>query len=230
MEITIAYLEEKYKQLNGRMFDNELPPVQMETGSAKTYLAKCCYKERINRKTRKGEYFDFRIRVNIRFVWETEAQLEDVLIHEMIHLYILYNRLPDNGPHGQIFVRMMNDINERYGRHICVRHKASSEESAQMRNTRRAWHVIAVVTFTDGKVGIKVLPRIVERITNYYHCVMSASEVSDIRLYMSDDIFWNRYPNSSALKVYYLDSTEIEQHLHGAEKLKCVCNEVLRNQ
>ena len=68
---------------------------------------------------------------------------------------------------------------------------------------------------------IKVLPRILPRILYYYNTVKSNSGVANVALYMSNNIFFNRYPNSSALKVHYLDKTIIEAQIQGAEKLHC---------
>ena len=67
----------------------------------------------------------------------------------------------------------------------------------------------------------KVLPRVLPSILNYYNQVVSVKDVAGVQLYMSNDIFFNRYPNSSALKVHFLDASIIQEHLETAEKMEC---------
>ena len=43
----------------------------------------------------------------------------------------------------------------------------------------------------------------------------------NIRLYMSNNVFFNKYPNSSALKVHFVDKDEIKKQLEGAELMEC---------
>ena len=41
---------------------------------------------------------------------------------------------------------------------------------------------------------------------------------------------FNRYPNSSALKVHFLEADEINKQLVGAEKMACDGKSIRRNQ
>ena len=86
----------------------------------------------------------------------------------------------------------------------------------QLQDKRIRNHVVAVVTFHDGRTGIKVLPRQPHRILYYYNNVLSNADISSVQLYQTTDIFFNRYPNSSALKVHFLERAEIQQHLQDA--------------
>ena len=79
--------------------------------------------------------------------------------------------------------------------------------------------MVAVVRFRDGKTGIKVLPRVMPSINYYYNHVIAAKDVIAVDLYMSNNIFFNRYPNSSALRVHYLDEATITEHLKDAKRL-----------
>ena len=38
---------------------------------------------------------------------------------------------------------------------------------------------------------------------------------------MSNDIFFNRFPNSGALNATYVDAKELQEHLSDAKKLLC---------
>lgn len=156
--------------------------------------------------------------------------MEDTIIHEMIHYYIGVNQLEDTSAHGQVFQQIMNAINQKYGRHLTISHKGTKEQNKQAVDTRQHHHVIAVVEFYDGRMGIKVLPRVLPSILKYYNGVSSAKEVSLVRLYMSKDVFFNKFPNSSALNVHFLESEEIMSHLVDAEKMECDGKRIVRNR
>ena len=115
----------------------------------------------------------------------------------------------------------MQDINTKYGRHLTITHNNSADGAGLVCDTKKRWHVVAIVSFKNGKTGIKVLPRIVQRILHYYRCVGSNRTVDSIRLVMTDNCFFNQYPNSTALYVHYIDRQTLEQHLQGATQIEC---------
>lgn len=224
---TITYIEKKFEEFNELMFAGKLPKIPIELSDAKSFLGKCVYKKRKG-KDGKEELYDFRLRMNTR-VDLPEQEVEDTLIHEMIHYFIGINKLEDVSSHGPIFLHIMNTINEKYGRNITVSFKGTKEQQEQFVDKKQRFHVIAVVKFNNGKTGIKVLPRIIERILNYYNSISKVREVVSVSLYMSNNIFFNRFPNSSALKVYYLEEKEIRKELEGAEKMGCDGKRIIRH-
>lgn len=48
----------------------------------------------------------------------TEAQFRDILIHEMIHYYLVFTKKDIKCRHGKEFKRMAEDFNIRYGLNI----------------------------------------------------------------------------------------------------------------
>ena len=217
MKATIPYAEKKFEEFNQLMFDGKLPKLPIELSDAKTFLGLCVYKKK---RTLLGKTtcYDFKLRINTR-IDLAEAEIEDIIIHEMIHYYIGLNKIEDSSAHGQVFRNLMNTINEKYGRHIKISHKPTQEQKEQLYGTKRRWHVVAFVTFKDEKTGIKVLPRILPKIQNYYNVVSKESNVEHIEMYMTNNPFFNRFPSSSALRVHYIDKAEAELHLKGAERL-----------
>lgn len=187
MKADIPFIEKKFEEFNKLMFAGELPKLPIELSNAKTFLGQCVFK--IRRLTNgKTEKYDFRLRINTR-IDLPEQELEDTIIHEMIQYYIGINQLNDTSAHGQI----MDAINVRYGRHMTITHKVTKEQREQAYDKRQHWHVVAIVEFKNDKTGIKVLPRIVPRILNYYNKIGAINSVSQIKLYMSNDIFFNRF-------------------------------------
>ncbi|NPD80626.1 sprT domain-containing protein [Prevotella sp. PINT] len=121
MVATIPYIEGKFNEYNGLIFNGELPAIPIKLSKAKTSLGQLAFKRR---RTWYGRtvYSDFRLRVSTHFDLP-ENELEDIIIHEMIHYYIFVNRLKDKSAHGPLFRQMMKDINTRYGRNISISRK-----------------------------------------------------------------------------------------------------------
>ena len=186
---------------------------------AKTFLGQCVYRTR-RKPNGSVEKYDFKLRINTRLDLP-EREVEDIIIHEMIHYYIGFHQLKDTSAHGQIFRQIMNEINTKLGRNLSISHKSTKEQREKLVDQKPHYHVIAVVTFHNGKTGIKVLPRILQRILYYYNNVLANREVKTVELYMSNNPYFNRFPNSSALKVHYLDIEIIRKNLEGADKMGC---------
>lgn len=199
------------------MFAGQLPKLPIELSDAKTFLGVCAFKTRKGKDGKKICY-DFKLRINTR-IDLPEAEIEDTIIHEMIHYFIGYNQLEDASAHGPMFLRMMNSINAKYGRHLSVSYKVTKEQREQAIDAKQHWRVVAVVKFKDGRYGIKVLPRIQQRIVNYYTKVSSSKDVERVELYMSNNVYFNRFPNSSVLNAHYVDIEEINKNIKGAEPL-----------
>lgn len=219
MRATIPYIESKFREFNQQMFAGELPEIPVVLSDAKTFLGKCVYKKRKNTDGTIEKY-DFQLKINTR-IDLPEGEVEDTIIHEMIHYFIGFHQMQDSSTHGQIFQHMMNNINRKYGRNLTIAHKATVEQAEEAIDKRQHYHVVAVVKFKNGKAGVKVLPRVIERILNYYNTMLSQKEIEDVQLYLSNDVYFNRYPNSSSLNVHIVDEHEIVQHLQNAQKLEC---------
>ena len=74
-----------------------------------------------------------------------------------------------------------------------------------------------------------MLPRVLRSILYYYNNVLANKQISSIQLYMSNNVFFNRYPNSSVLKVHFIEADDINKQLEGAEKMACDGKSIRRN-
>lgn len=217
MRATIAYIQEKFEEFNRLYFKSQLPAIPITLGNAGTYLGVCAFKTKRDSLGHK-QHYDFRFRFSTRFDMP-EEDLEDTILHEMIHYYIAFNNLKDTSTHGQLFRKMMEDFNARFGRHITISHRLTEAQRADAEDKRKKLRVVAKVSFKNLRVGIKCLPRIRERIAEYSRLVRRVPEVNTVTLYMTENTFFNRYPTSSALKVYYIDEAELAKQLEGATLL-----------
>ena len=218
MKVTIGYIEKKFDEFNRRMFAGRLPRVPVELANATSFLGQIVYRQERGADGCQS-YCDFRLRISERREY-SEDVLDDTIIHEMIHLLILWNGLHDTSTHGAIFKSVMESINAAYGRHVTVRHRATEEErQAVAESVGHKWHVIAAIYFADGRVGLKVLPRTVQRVLYYHRAVAAHPTVREVRLYLHNNRFFNRYPASSALRVHDIDREVLESNLYGARRL-----------
>lgn len=218
MRATIKYVEQRFSEFNTKMFGGRLPRVRIRMSEAATFLGQCVAKRRPH-PDGSIEHYDFELRISaLRDL--SEPELEDVIIHEMIHYFIMYHGLIDTSPHGEIFKAMMHSINRNFGRHISISHRSSAEERAQVRAEKRTWHVIATIKFRNGRHGVKVLPRVVPKVLAYHKNASASPDIVDVKLYLHDNPFFNRYPTSAALRVHEIDGALLASNLTGAHILK----------
>jgi len=114
----VQYLKSKFDEFNRLFFDGKLPEIPVGLSRARSYLGICACKRRWAWFGRR-EYYDFRIRISTRYELTAE-EIEDTLIHEMIHYHIWLNRIKDTSAHGEVFRGIMDRINTGYGRHVTV--------------------------------------------------------------------------------------------------------------
>lgn len=218
MRATIPFIEQKFKEYNAMIFKNSLPPLPIMLSRARTSLGQCAYTKR---RTVFGtiEKYDFKLRISTAFDLP-QKMLEDVIIHEMIHYYIDYNKIKDTSAHGRVFKQMMNDINTAFNRHITISTRLNAEQNAASADTRKRYHVIAAVKMKDGRTGLKVLPRIWQRIYDYRDAMLRSGKVTSVAFYMSCNPFFNRYPNSGAFAVHYIEESTLNENLTEAEEIR----------
>ena len=53
------------------------------------------------------KYYDFKLRINKR-IDLPEQEIEDIIIHEMIHYHIAYNGIKDTSTHGRVFMNKIS--------------------------------------------------------------------------------------------------------------------------
>lgn len=159
-EVTVEYLEKAFDHYNHLCFGGLLPRPRLRLSRAKSRLGWMRYKVDAN-----GESlipYDFTIGITTAYRLNTE-QIDDVLIHEMIHYHIAYHQLRDNAPHGRRFRQIMETINHDYQRHIriSVRHtnlptrdgddsRPAHNGPAQSRPNRLPPYVVLAIQTKDG--------------------------------------------------------------------------------
>lgn len=144
MKATLSFLKEKFDQYNRLIFGGTLPTPKFHISHAGSYIGQFKAERHPRDKHRETLHITLSDRYDI-----PEVQLEDIVIHEMIHFHIHHAKLRDTSGHGSIFRRLMNDINTRHSRHITISHRCSKEEYES--DTSKSHSIICLCTMTDGR-------------------------------------------------------------------------------
>lgn len=123
MELTQDYIRLAFEKYNRLIFDDRLPLPVLKLSKARTRLGQMSCK----RGFLKRRPYDFMISISSYFK-QSQQEIDDVIIHEMIHYYIAYNEIKDTSAHGKVFRSMMAEINRRYGRHLTISVKTKGME------------------------------------------------------------------------------------------------------
>ena len=218
MTATLPFVSDCFERFNKLCFDGALPPIPISLGRSKSTLGQIRYRK-VPRAFRQPALTDFRMIISTRFDLP-EEELEDVIIHEMIHYYIGWKNLRDTSTHGKVFREMMEGINSRFGRHITVSHHLTAAQREELIDKREKKHLVAAVDFSDGRTGFKVLPLTGPSAKRYVRTVRRSPDVSGIRLYVTKNVYFNRFPVSGAFRVHFLSPAERSIALEGSEELK----------
>lgn len=213
MVATLDYIESKFHEFNALIFDGVLKPLPFKLSSARTFLGQLRYRRR--RKWLGGWiYEDFQLVISACKDFD-ERLLEDTLIHEMIHYYILFNQLQDTTAHGKLFRQMRDDINRRFGRNVTISHKVSDKE--RFEDTDRRKHLLCVSHFRDGRVGVTLAAE--TRVIMLWRELSKFPEVVECRWYITYNSFFNRFRRSLKPKIYLVDKAELERKIFDATPL-----------
>ena len=218
MKPTIEFLKSKFDRFNLQIFGGHLPEVPVSLCAVTSFVGQYKSKIRILPDGRREPY-DHQLRFSTAFDL-SERELEDTVIHEMIHYFISYNGLTDRSIHGPLFKALMNSINENHGRAITISHRTTHSEMADAKSVKKKWHVVAILHFKSGELGVKVLPRVIPKIIDYYKGITSASNIRKVDFYLHNDGFFNRFPTSTGRRCHAITEAELRLHLDGAHILE----------
>ena len=216
MRPTVEYLQKQFTFLNNQCFEGKLKPVNIVLSNASTFLGRLCFvRKRVWGKVRLS---DFLIRISVRYDME-ESVIIDTLLHEMIHYYIASFNIKDTSSHGEVFKKIMNALNARFGYHLSITHKvvdgtAMAEQKAKEREMKRTAykrHFIGVAQLYDGNTYVlqaaSTRVRMLDRQLRQYYPIKS------LQWYGSISPFWNKYPNCITPKLYAIDKADLEKEL-----------------
>lgn len=75
----------------------------------------------------------------------SEEDFREIMVHELIHYYIAWNGIKDNKDHGREFMRIANEINEKYGMNV-----TKTKDASSFKRTKKAHHYKGLLRFFWG--------------------------------------------------------------------------------
>lgn len=187
MQVDVGLLETWFAQFNAKYFNGELPVPVLAVGNSRTRRGTMSW--RIRRKWFSKSIGDYKIRISNYFDVE-ENDFKSVLLHEMIHLYIVSKGIKDTSSHGAVFHSLMRKINAD-GWKIRVSEKLSGKLEVAHKKKPLPRIIMAVIT-TDRKYLLSVVnPKYVRLIDN----VMKRSpNVQSCSWFVSQDDYFSSFP------------------------------------
>ncbi|MCH5230392.1 MAG: SprT-like domain-containing protein [Muribaculaceae bacterium] len=119
--------------------------------------------------------------------------LDNILVHEMIHQYIIQNKLKDRGPHGPLFRGFMQRINAAFGEELKIRISDRNPGVADKPKEKKR-HLLLVMHLHTGFSFCSVINP--NRIVMFEQMVKRNSEVWRVKEHYwaySDDTLFNDY-------------------------------------
>lgn len=222
MKPTVEYIKQKFDEYNQLMFEGKLSPLPFKLSSARTFLGQITY-YRDKNPDGTWHYRNFVFKISTLIDMD-ENIVEDTIIHEMIHYYILSNQMQDTGPHGDLFKKIMKDINVRFDRNISIVHQSTKEE--QDRDTEVREHYVCVVRLRTNKMYIAVVAK--NKILQLWDEIPNLPKVAECNWYLSNNPYFNRFPRvTSASRLYPVVRLEIEEHIKDAKILERRGNNIM---
>ena len=150
-----------------------------------------------------------RVRTDRIFIYRNSEDfdpvfLDSILVHEMIHQYILQNKLRDTSTHGRLFRTFMNRINTRYPNELNI-HISALNPSVALKGPGSNLHYLALL-YTDK---------------HFYCCVINPKKVANfdpiIKKYLKNGVL-KGYDRAVSNDVMFDRFVKCTKTLHGLKK------------
>ena len=210
-ELTTDYLQQAFEHYNALIFEGKLPVPKLKWSRAKTRLGQMACKRKIS--WGRTKFYDYTISVSNYYKLTTE-EIDDVLIHEMIHYSIAYTGLKDTSAHGIVFRDMMDKINRTFGRHITISVRTRNLQPRMAQQPKD--YLILALEMKDGKYYLSsVNPSAARKIAT---SLARTREIAHYAWYQSQDEYFHGMPRVRSLRGRRV-SAEVYETMIGKMKL-----------
>jgi hypothetical protein len=184
IDIHSVDLQREYRKYAAELFGNDMPYVPIEIRPIK---AGACVDGLIHRLT--GHQKIKRMVMSSKYKF-TPERLKNVLVHEMIHVWIMHNQIREvGGMHGLHFQKKIHEINSRGGFNIGLNDDGA--ESA-----------------VENKKGIYVLLAHQKGTQKFLMSVLADNQKDDLSAYLFDWYDYMDAANEQVWELYYLLSND----------------------
>lgn len=209
------YVKRKFDEFNCLCFGGELPSLPMRLSNSRSAFGLFVHPRRYPASAPRG-VGECHMRISTRFDLP-ERDVEDTIIHEMIHYYIWYRRITDTSAHGKVFRGIMTQINKAFGRNLSISRKSSGEELDTDRHYKS--HYICVTTMSDGEIGVTVCAR--TRLFDIWRAFNESPQVREMSWYWSRSPWFNRFPTARTPRIWRLGQEDYKTRFSNATPCEC---------
>ena len=187
MLVEVSRLRDWFAGFNVMYFGGALPEPAFAVGRSRTRLGSLSWRYRRVLLSRRP--YGYVIRVSNYYDLD-ERQLKSVLLHEMIHLYVVSEGIKDTSPHGKVFRKKMSEINAE-GWNITVSAKMGGVAKACLRR-KVCRRIVLAVTTQGGKCLLSVVGR--RYVSAVDRAVRKSPDVKSCSWYVSEDDYFADFP------------------------------------
>ena len=213
MKPTLKYLEQKFDYFSQLCFNGELvrPVIKLNTRRIGLGYTRC----RITCDSDGNEIDRFIwIEISVRFDLPEEEYI-DTLVHEMIHYYIMVNRLTDDGEHGTLFMAKAQEITQKYGIKVTVAYEPNEETLISTIDRNRI--VCVAKSSKNGQTLCAVVAR--SRLFELWKAFEETDELTDVCWYISNRAIFGSVPTIISPQLFQIEPEAIQRYLTGARQL-----------
>ena len=118
--------------------------------------------------------------------------LDSVIVHEMIHQYIIQNKIKDTSTHGNVFKSFMTRINSRFPGQLKI-HVSGKNPSVPLSGKGNRIHKI-ILAWTRKDVFCCVInPSKVKEFNRIVNDLMESKVIEGYKWAVSDDVYFDRF-------------------------------------
>ncbi len=198
MDISINYLIAAFDKYNTLIFNSKLKQPNFKLSKAKTYFGLFTCKRMFYNK---NITFDNTIKISTLYN-RSKDEIDDTLIHEMIHYYIATQKLCDTSPHGKIFIKIMKHINKEYHRNIKVSSKTMN--NCQITDSKENNYLILALELKNEKYYLSSV-NIKNKINLEQDLRKEKKLIKAYHWYITNDTYFMQWPKVRTLRAKRVD-------------------------
>ena len=196
-----------FTQFNRDYFNDELPEPRLLLSHSRTHLGSMSYKRRISWRGMKP--CDYTIRIST-FYNCGEREWQNILLHEMIHLYIASKRMKDTSSHGKLFRQYMEHLNNNHGWNIRI--STATRKWQTTKTPEKKIRTVLALRLKNGNCFLSVIN------PQYIHLLQRKLQtVPDIEYYRwmeTDDNFFCDFPVVRSLRGRKISKQKFDELMH----------------
>lgn len=205
MKPHLDFLYKKFDEFNHLMFSDELPQIPIILTRSARSLGYLKF-----RKIRIGNEAKIKVEtLGISSVYDrSQFEIEDTLLHEMIHLLqFVRNKYGEESQHGAFFRAEMNRLNNTFDRNI----KISERNTEIANNADSVVGYLMISRFKSGEIGICRMAK--TKIFVFKEDVKKWANIESISWYGTRSPILNRLKRCMTLKFYVIDEVLVKEIL-----------------